>query len=91
MLLRNKSQQETFRARLAPDFYVKIKFQGSYDDGLILMQCSNLDGFGPATYQLSPEHVTAQLLDDIGRFLIGRIHSLPSPLARARCAPKQFI
>jgi hypothetical protein len=91
MLLRNKSQQETFRARLAPDFFVKIKFQGSYDEGLIVMQCSNLDGFGPATYKLTPEQVSAQLLDDTGRLLIGRSDNLPLPLIHARCASKQYV
>lgn len=90
-LLRSKSQQETFSARLAPDFFVKILFQGNYGEGMIDIKCNNFDGFGVATFKLNPENVTKELLDETGRFLIGRTDSLPLPLRLARCIPKQFV
>lgn len=90
MLVRSKSQQEVFLARLAPDFLVKIKFQGNYAEGLIDIQCNNLDGFGAACFKLKPEAVTPELLDDFGCFLIGRTDTLPSHLTHARHAPKRF-
>lgn len=91
MLVRNKSQQETFSARLAPDFSVKIRFQGNYDEGIIDIKGNNFDGFGAVTFKLNPENVTNELLDDIGRFLLGRTDDLPLPLRFARCVPKQFV
>lgn len=90
-LLHNKSQQETFSVRLAPDFLLKIIFQGNYDEGLIDIKGNNFDGFGITTFKLNPENVTKELLDDTGRFLIGRTGSLPLPLRLARCMPKQFV
>lgn len=90
MLVRNKSQQEIFLARLAPDFLVKIKFQGNYNEGLIDIQCNNLDGFSAAHFKLNPEAVTSELLDNFGCFLIGRTDTLPSQLTHARHTPRQF-
>lgn len=90
-LLRNKSQLETFSTRLAPDFFVKILFKGNYDDGMIDVKCNNFDGFGVAMFKLNPENVTKELLDETGRFLIGRTDDLPLPLKLARCIPKQFV
>jgi hypothetical protein len=88
MLVRNKSQQETFSASLAPDFLIKIKFQGNYNEGLIDISCSNFDGFGATTFKLNPECVNQELLDDIGRFILGRIDDLPLPLKHTRDIPK---
>ena len=85
MLVRSKSQQEVFLARLAPDFQIKIKFHGDYKEGLIDMQCNNLDGFGASSFKLNPETVTSELLDDFGCFLIGRTDTLPSQMINAIC------
>jgi hypothetical protein len=89
MLVRNKSQQETFNARLAPDFLIKIKFQGNYNEGLIDISCNNFDGFGASTFKLNPENVIQEFLDDIGRFLLGRIDDLPLPLKLTRDISKK--
>lgn len=90
MLMRNKPQQEFFLTRLAPDFLVKIKFHGNYSEGLIDVQCSNLDGFGAASFKLNPEAVTSKLLDDFGCFLIGRTDTLPPQLIYAPHTPKRL-
>lgn len=90
MLVRIKTQQETFSASLAPDFLIKIKFQGNYNEGLIDISCNNFDGFGVTTFKLNPEWVTQELLDDIGRFLLGRLDDLPLPLKRTRDISKKI-
>jgi hypothetical protein len=90
-LVRGKPKQEFFEVALAPDFLMRIQFQGNYDTGKIDLLCNNFDGFGLASYMLDPEMVNQQLLDEIGRFLIGRKDSLPSLLSSTRYLPKQAI
>jgi hypothetical protein len=90
-IVRNKSKQEFFTAELAPDFLMRIQFQGNYDTGKIDLLCNNFDGFGLASYMLNPDEVTPQLLDDTGRFLIGRAEHLPAQLSSTRYLPKQAI
>ncbi|NOT99359.1 MAG: hypothetical protein HOO97_09765 [Sideroxydans sp.] len=91
VVVRSQSKQEFFEARLAPDFLMRIQFQGNYDTGKIDLLCANFDGFGLASYMLDPDTVNQQLLDDIGRFLIGRQESLPSLLSKTRYLPKQAV
>lgn len=88
-LLRNK-QQENIQVPLAPDFFVRIRFQGNYDDGRIDMLCNNMEGFGAIAFKLAPESVTPSLLDETGRFLFGRSDSLPAVLNQTRHFPKQW-
>ena len=90
-VVRGKPKQEFFEVALAPDFLMRIQFQGNYDTGKIDLLCNNFDGFGLASYMLDPETVNQQLLDEIGRFLIGRKDSLPSLLSSTRYLPKQAI
>jgi hypothetical protein len=90
-LVRKNPQQEFFHAGLAPDFLMRIQFQGNYSTGQIDLLCNNFDGFGIAAYTLNPEAVNQQLLDEIGRFLIGRKDSLPAILAGTRYQPKQPV
>lgn len=88
-LSRNK-QQETIQVHLAPDFFVRIRFQGNYDGDRIDVRCNNLEGFGAVAFKLAPESVTSNLLDETGRFLIGRSDNLPAALAQTRHFPKQW-
>lgn len=90
-LLRGKPQHELFQSQLAPDFMLRIKFQGNYETGQIDILSTNLDGFGSAAFTLRPEDVTQHLLDEIGRFLIGRKDDLPELLSRTRYLPKQPV
>lgn len=90
-LVRGKPQQEFFQAELAPDFLLRIQFQGNYDTGKIDLLCNNFDGFGLAAYILNPEDVNQQLLDEIGRFLLGRKDSLPAILGSTRYVPNHPV
>jgi hypothetical protein len=90
-LVRGKPEQEFFQAELAPDFLMRIQFQGNYDTGQIDLLCNNFDSFGTHAFMLEPENVTQQLLDEIGRFLLGRKDSLPTLLSSTRYQPKQPI
>ncbi len=88
MLMRSKSQQETFSIRIAPDFLLKIIFKGDYANGMLDISGRNFDGFGMSAFRLDPERVSVELLDDLGRFLIGRTDVLPEPLRLARTSPQ---
>lgn len=90
-VVRSKPNQEFFEVALAADFLMRIQFQGNYDTGKIDLLCNNFDGFGLASYTLEPETVTQQLLDEIGRFLLGRADILPVLLSSTRYLPKQAI
>lgn len=85
------NQQEFFKAELAPDFLMRIQFQGNYDTGKIDLLCNNFDGFGLASYMIDPDTVNQQLLDEIGRFMIGRKESLPSLLSSSHYMPKRAV
>ena len=91
MLVRNKSQQETFSLRIAPDFFLKLIFKGDYANGMLEINGRNFDEFGVSTFRLKPEQVSSELLDDLGRFLIGRTEELPEPLRLARSMSRQFL
>lgn len=88
-LSRNK-KQETIQMHLAPDFFVRIRFQGNYEGDRIDMLCNNLEGFGAVAFKLAPESVTSNLLDETGRFLIGRADNLPASLVQAKYFAKQW-
>jgi hypothetical protein len=90
-LVRSNPQQEFFQAELVPDFLMRIQFQGNYDTGQIDLLCNNFDSFGTHAFTLKPEDVTQQLLDEIGRFLLGRKDDLPTLLNSTRFLPKQPI
>lgn len=83
------NQQETLQVSLAPDFLVRIRFQGNYDDDRIDMLCNNLEGFGAVAFKLAPEQITPHLLDEVGRYLIGRTDSLPAILNQTKHFQKQ--
>ncbi len=90
-IVRSKPNQEFFEIELAPDFLMRIQFQGNYDTGKIDLLCNNFDSFGLASYTLDPQETTQQLLDEIGRFLIGRKEGLPALLGSTRYLPKQAV
>jgi len=85
---RKQPQQEFFQLELAPDFQMRIQFQGNYDTGKIDLLSNNFDGFGLAAHVLDPADVDQRLLDDIGRFLIGRNDSLPEIMSKTRFKPQ---
>ena len=88
MLMRSKSQQESFSIRIASAFLLKIIFKGDYTNGMLDISGRNFDGFGMSAFRLDPERVNVELLDDLGRYLIGRIDALPEALRLARTTPR---
>jgi hypothetical protein len=79
VLFRKRSREDVFEAWLAPDFALKIRFLGNYREGCIDVACNNLERFGPTSFRLEAEDVDQALLDDLGRYLIGRTDRLPAP------------
>jgi hypothetical protein len=85
---RRQPQKEFVEIELAPDFVTRMQFQGDYDAGHIELLSNNFDGFGLAAFVLKPADVTHHLLDEIGRFLLGRTTGLPELLTSTRFTPK---
>jgi hypothetical protein len=57
---------------------------GNYADGSVDLESNNLDGFGAMTGKLNPELLQSNILDGIGRFLMGRSSTLPPELDLVR-------
>ena len=79
-LWRNRSQKVTFQVGLEPEVLIRMHFQGNYEDGNIDLGFNNLEGFGAMKGRLKSELLQTGLFDEIGRFLMGRSHSLPQEL-----------
>jgi hypothetical protein len=90
-LLQNLPQQEFFHVELKPEFQIRMHFQGNYDTGAVDLLCTNLEDFGVAAYTLKPEEVTPMLLDELGRFLIGRNAEPPKLLSRSHQISQQTV
>lgn len=83
-----KAKQEWLQARLTPEVPVQIEFRGNYPAGVIEVQCRNLNSFSVAAYRLDPAAVSAALMDDVGRVLLGRSANLPLAFQPASATPK---
>ncbi|MBU0620823.1 MAG: hypothetical protein KJ795_03150 [Gammaproteobacteria bacterium] len=76
-LWRNRTQKVTFQVNLEPEFIVWLRFRGNYSSGIVEMESNNLDGFGGIKGMFPPEALHTGILDEIGRFLMGRSTALP--------------
>jgi Holliday junction resolvase RusA-like endonuclease len=83
-LWRNRAQKVTFQITIEPEFIVWMRFLGNYTDGRVELESNNLDGFGVLKGKLSPDSLQTNILDGVGRFLMGRSNALPQELALAR-------
>jgi hypothetical protein len=83
-LWRNRAQKVTFQVNLEPEFIVWMRFLGNYTDGTVELESNNLDGFGVMKGKLNPELLQSNILDGIGRFLMGRSNVLPPELELVR-------
>lgn len=83
-LLREKPQQEVFQLELEPDFQINMRFQGNYNTGVIDLRCNNLEDFGLTAFSFDPGVATPKLLDELGRYLLGRNPELPKSLRKSR-------
>jgi hypothetical protein len=79
-----KAKQEWHDVRVTESIPVLMRFTGRYDEGRIDVLASNIDGFGIAAFEIALSDVTPELLDGLGRFLIGRSNTLPKALRRLR-------
>ena len=70
--------------RLAPDFPVQMTFEANCNDNRIEVTTRNLESFGISAFACSPEEVTQELLDGIGRYLLARDNRLPTVLRRTQ-------
>jgi hypothetical protein len=87
-LWRNRSQKVTFQVSLEPEFIIWMRFFGNYADGSIELESNNLDGFGMMHGKLKPDLLQSDILDGIGRFLMGRSSELPQELELVRDIPR---
>jgi hypothetical protein len=83
-LWKNRSQKVTFQLNLEPEFIIWMRFLGNYADGSVDLESNNLDGFGVMNGKLDPELLHSNMLDGIGRFLLGRSSALPQELELVR-------
>ena len=83
-LWKNRAQKVTFQVTLEPEFVVRMRFEGNYDDGTVDFESNNLDGFGVLRGKLNPELLQSNIFDGIGRFLMGRSNALPQELELVR-------
>ena len=83
-LWRSRAQKVTFQVNLEPEFIVWMRFLGNYADGTVELESNNLDGFGVMKGKLKPELLQSNILDGIGRFLMGRTGALPQELELTR-------
>lgn len=76
-LWRDRREHPMLKVDLEPELLLWIRFQGNYADGCIDVTANNLDGFGKMKAGLPPEHLQTSTFDEIGRFLMGRVNTLP--------------
>jgi hypothetical protein len=73
----HKAGREWAVLKLGECVPVYLDFKGNYDRFRIEVNCRNLGMFGSMKFQLDPEGVTQEFLDNLGRYLIGRADKLP--------------
>lgn len=81
---RSRPQKDTFQARLEPEFFIRLHFQGNYEDGTVELSFNNLESFGAMKGKLKSELLQPALFDEIGRFLMGRSTALPQDMKLTR-------
>jgi len=75
--IHKKPKQEWLETYLDPALPVQIIFHGNFDLGKIDILTLNLADFGQTAFRLEPENMSAELLDELGLFLIGRADKPP--------------
>ncbi|MFC5301735.1 hypothetical protein [Azospira restricta] len=64
---------------------VQLAFTADVERRRLLLRCRNLGGLGLAAYAIAPEAVDAELMDGLGRCLLGQV-----PRPPASCQPIPF-
>lgn len=81
--IHRRPKQEWLQARLDPALPVQLIFQGNYALGKIDLLAINLQDFGRTAFILDSTDITAELMDELGIFLIGRSENPPALLCVA--------
>lgn len=79
-VIQKSPKQEWLEVQLESMVPVQITFKGNYDLGKVKVLTRNLADFGLSSFTLDPDEVTPALMDDLGRYLIGRSDKLPALL-----------
>jgi len=77
-VIHKRPKQEWLETYLDPALPVQIIFQGNYSHGKVDLLTRNLLDFGQAAYSVVPENISAEFLDELGLFLMGRTDKLPA-------------
>jgi len=75
---RSRPQKDTFQVSLAPEIFIRMNFQGNYEDGNLELRFNNFSGLGLMKGQIESDTLKQATLDEIGRYLMGR-SALPPP------------
>lgn len=76
-LWRDRKQYPMLKVELESELVLWIRFQSNYANGTIDVTANNLDGFGKLQASLPPDTLQTSTLDEIGRYLMGRVNALP--------------
>ena len=76
-LWRDRKSHPMLKVVLEPELLLWMRFQGNYVQGSIDVTSNNLEGFGKLQGSLSPDVLQTATLDGIGRYLMGRVNTLP--------------
>ncbi len=76
-LWRVRRKHPVLKVELEPELLLWIRFEANYATGCIDVTANNLDGFGKLRASLPPESLHTSTFDGIGRFLMGRVNTLP--------------
>lgn len=87
-LWRNRTSTPLFQVTLEPELLIRLHFQANYTEGRVELECNNVEGFGASKAKLSPELLQTSLLEEIGRYLMGRSNTVPEVMQLTRDAVK---
>lgn len=82
--MQKRPRQEWLETTLDPELPVQITFQANYELGKIEILTRNLSDFGQTSFRLEPADISAELLDELGLYLIDRTDKLPELLRVAQ-------
>jgi hypothetical protein len=77
-LWRVRREHPMLKVELEPEILLWIRFEANYATGCIEVTANNLDGFGKLQAALQPESLQTATFDELGRFLMGRVNTLPN-------------
>ncbi len=83
-LWRNRTSTPLFQVTLEPELLIRMHFQANYTEGRVELEGHNLEGFGASKAKLTPELLQTSLLEEMGRYLMGRSNRMPEVMQLTR-------